>query len=162
MITFGKVDSTRLDLGKRIIKFFQFGAKTASESSPFGLDSNPLKDMVAIHADTSNNGESVIIGYINKNQLSEVGESRLYSVDSNGALKSFIWNKSDGKLWLNGNNHSAVRYAPLNPGLQSQKDLINVELAKIATAISSLGGVYTPSNITINISNSESQDVKLK
>lgn len=162
MITFGKVDSTLLNLGKRIVKFFEYGAKTASESSPFGLDSNPIKDMVAIHANTSNNGESVIIGYINKNQLAEVGESRLYSVDSNGAVKSFIWNKSDGKLWLNGNTHSAVRFSPLNTALQSQKDLINIELGKIATAIGLLGGSYTPSNISINIDNSESQDVKIK
>lgn len=162
MITFGKIDTSTLNVGKRILKFFQFGAKTASESMPFGVDSNPIKDMVAIHAETSNSGESVIIGYINKNQLAEVGESRLYSVDSNGAVKSFIWNKSDGKLWLNGNSHSAVRYAPLNTSLQSEKDLINAELAKISTAIGLLGGVYTVTPISINISNSESSDVKIK
>lgn len=163
MITFGKLDSTSINsLGKRIIKFFEFGAKTASEISPFGIDSNPIKGMNAIHSQSSNNGESVIIGYINTNQLSEAGESRMYSVDENNTLKSFIWNKKDGKLWLNGNGYSSVRFEPLQSALNTQKDLINAELLKIQTAISTLGGAYAKTDITININNSKSEDVKLK
>ncbi len=163
MITFAKLDSTLINnLGKRIIKFFEFGAKTASESSPFGIDSNPIKGMTAVHSQSSNNGESVIIGYINTNQLSESGESRMYSVDENNTLKSFIWNKKDGKLWLNGNGYSSVRFEPLQSALSAQKDLINAELLKIQTAISTLGGAYAKTDITININSSKSEDVKLK
>jgi hypothetical protein len=162
MITFAKLDSSILNLGKRIYKFLQFGAKSASESLPYGLDSSPIKGMTAIYATTSNDAESVIIGYIQKNQLSEVGESRLFSTDENGVLKAFIWNKKNGTIEINGSDFTAVRYAPLNTGLQAQNALINTELTKIALAISTLGGSYAPATITTDISNSESNTVKLK
>ena len=162
MITFSKIDSTILTAGKRIIKFLQFGPKTASESLPYGLDSNPIKGMTAIYAATSNDAESVIIGYIQKNQLCEVGESRLFSTDENGVLKAYIWNKKDGTIEINGNDYTAVRYLPLNTGLQNQNILINIELTKIALAITTLGGSYALASITTDISNSESDSVKLK
>ena len=162
MITFAKLDSTISNSGKRIMKFLQFGAKTASESLPYGLDSNPIKGMTAIYGTTSNDAESVIIGYIQKNQLCEVGESRLFSTDENGDLKAFIWNKNDGTIEINGDTYTSVRFAPLNTGLQNQNTLINTELAKIALAITTLGGTYAPAPITTDISNSESNTVKLK
>lgn len=163
MITFAKLDSTLINnLGKRIIKFFEFGAKTASESMPFGIDSSPIKGMTAIHSQSSNSGESVIIGYINTNQLAESGESRMYSVDQNNVLKAFIWNKKDGKIWLNGNGYSSVRFEPLESALNNQKDLINAELFKIQTAIITLGGTYAKTDVAININSSKSEDVKLK
>lgn len=162
-ITFGKLDSTTINnLGKRIVKFFEFGAKTASECAPFGVDCNPIKGMTAIHSQSSNNGESVIIGYINTNQLADVGESRLFSVDDDGNLKAFIWNKKDGKLWLNGDTHTCVRFLPLQTGLNNQNTLINLELAKIATAIGLLGGSYTVAPVSTNITSAESVDVLLK
>ena len=40
--------------------------------------------MVAIFAETSNNSEAVIIGYINKNQVAGPGEKRIFS------LKDFV------------------------------------------------------------------------
>ena len=99
MITYAKIKSATIELGKRILKIEEFGAKTASESMPFGMDSNPIADMIAIHSTTSNNAESVIIGYINKNQIAGVGESRLYSLDANGVLKAFVYCKNDGYLF---------------------------------------------------------------
>jgi hypothetical protein len=162
MITYAKFKESSITAGKRVIKFLEFGVKTADECTPFGIDSNPIADMVAIHANTSNNSESVIIGYINKNQLAGAGETRLFSVDANSALKSYVWLKNDGKLQLNGNDYTAVRFTPLKTGLTNQDALINAELIKIQTAITSLGGVYVPSNVITNIDNSESQDVKLK
>ena len=86
MLTFSKLKSSSIEQGKRILKVFQFGAKTAKESSPFGFDSSAPENWTAIFGETSNKGESVIIGYINKNQLAEVGSSRIYAVGSSGEV----------------------------------------------------------------------------
>jgi hypothetical protein len=161
MITFSKLAETAIEKGKRIIKVLQFGVKTAEECSPFGVDANPLKDMTAIYADTSNNSESVIIGYINKNQIAGPGETRFYSLDSNGGLKAFIWLKDDGSIELNGSTNSAVRYEPLNNSITQAKVDINAELAKISLAIGGLGGVYTVAPIIIDLTSSKNDKVKI-
>ena len=162
MISLAKFKSFTIEQGKRILKLTQFGAKTAKESYPFGFDSVPLSDWTAIYAETSNKDESVIIGYINRKQIAAMGESRMYSIGGDGEVKAFVWNKSNGDLWLNGSDYTATRYAPLNTALQDEKNLINIELAKISTAISALGGSYIPANIIINISQSESSTIKIK
>lgn len=162
MITFSKYKESAINAGKRVLKILEFGTKTASESMPFGYDGQPTKDITAIYAETSNNSESVIVGYINKNQLANAGEVRLYSLDENNALKSFLWLKNDGTLELNGNTYTAVRFEPLESGINAKDNLINIELGKIATAIGSLGGTYTPETISTNITSAKSEDVKVK
>lgn len=161
MITFSKLDSVILQAGKRVLKVLQFGPKTASESAPFGIDSSPLKGMTAIYGSTSNNGDTVILGYIQKNQLAEVGETRFFSLDANGGLKAFIWLKNDGDIQLNGDDYSSVRFQPLQSGINAKDDLINAELVKIQTALTGVGGVYVPGNISTDISQSESETVKI-
>lgn len=161
MITFSKFFESILDGGKRILKVNQYGPKTADESSPFGIDSNPIKGMTAIYADTSNSSESVVLGVINESQLADNGELRLYSMDSNKVVKSFIWIKKDGTIEFNGNTYSSVRFEPLKTGLNNQNTLINTELSKIASAIGLLGGVYVPSNILTNIDSAKNDTVKL-
>jgi hypothetical protein len=163
MITFSKYFESTIQQGKRILKVLQFGAKTANESMPFGIDSQPIKGMTAIYADTSNNSESVIIGYINTNQLSNAGETRFYSVDENNVLKSFLWLKNDGTLELNGNTYTAVRFEPLQSGINAKDNLINIELGKIAAVLNSLApGSYTVTPISTNITTAKSEDVKIK
>lgn len=162
MLTFSKLDSSTLsNIGKRILKVLQFGAKTASECSPFGIDANPIKGMTAVYGDTSNNGDTVVLGYIQKNQLAQEGETRFFSLDSSGNLKAFIWLKNDGDIQLNGDQFSSVRFQPLKSGIDTKDSLINTELSKIATAIGTLGGTYVPANISTNISQSESETVKI-
>jgi len=162
MATFAKYKERVITSGKRILKVLEFGIKSADECSPFGVDSNPIPGMTAIYMDTSNSSDSVVVGYINENQLSGEGETRLFSVDSNGVLKSYVWLKSDGNLELNGNDYTSVRFEPLKTGLQNQDSQIIVELGKIATAIGLLGGSYVPETITTNIDPSKSETVKLK
>ena len=58
--------------------------------------------------------------------------------------------------------YSGVRYEPLNTGLGNQNTLINAELLKIQAAISTLGGTYVRSNVTIDITTSKSDTVKIK
>lgn len=160
-----KILSSAFDeLQRRIPKFKRFGnsdIQTAFESGPYGVDSNPIKDMVAVYSETGEKGKTVIVGYINKNQLAEVGETRVYSTDAQGVLKSYMWLKNDGTIEFNGNANNLVRYAPLNSELVAQKELINIELAKIALAINAIVPLsYTPTPINIDISTAKVDELK--
>lgn len=160
MISISKINSSLIEKGYRVFKVLQFGAKTADECAPFGEDSNPLKDMTAVFAETSSGGEPVIIGYFNKNQLAEIGEKRMYSLKQDGSVSSFIWLKNDGTIQLNGTNDNAVRFKPLKNALTQTDTSINTELSKIALAISSLGGSYTPGQVQTDISGAKIDDLK--
>lgn len=165
MMILVKILSSALDdLQRRIPKFKRFGnsdVQTSFESGPYGIDSSPIKDMVAVYSETGEKGKTVIVGYINKNQLADVGETRLFSTDAQGVLKSYAWLKNDGTIEFNGNENNLVRYTPLNSGLEAQKELINIELAKIAAAINAIVPLsYTPTPITIDISTSKVDELK--
>jgi len=151
MITFSKFSDSSIELGKRILKVLQFGAKSADECLPFGIDANPLKDMTTIYADTSNDSESIVLGVINESQEADNGELRFYSMDSNKVVKSVVWLKKDGTIEFNGNTYSMVRFEPLKTGLQNYDNLVNIELGKIQSAITSLGGTYSRLNINHDI-----------
>ncbi|OJV51656.1 MAG: hypothetical protein BGO31_00180 [Bacteroidetes bacterium 43-16] len=148
---------------QRIIQVMAMGEQDIREpyeSMPFGIDSAPLDGMVALYSDTSNSEESVIIGYINENQVAKMGEIRLYSLDGNGDQSTFIHLKNNGTIEFMGNTHNLVRYMPLNLGLQELVTKINTELSKIATGISGVGGVYLPTYTSLNISNSKIDELK--
>lgn len=148
---------------KRFIQVMAMGPddiREPYESMPFGIDASPLDGMVALYSDTSNSEESVIIGYINENQVAKMGEIRLYSLDGNGDQSTFIHLKNNGTVEFMGNTHNLVRYTPLNLGLQELVTKINTELSKIATGISGVGGVYLPTYTSLNISNSKIDELK--
>lgn len=139
---------------RRIIKVLRFGlsdVKTALEASPFGIDSSPIPGMIAIYAETNDKGKNTIIGYLNKNQLSETGEMRIFSTDALGILKFYIWLKNDGTCQLGGVVDNAVRFTPLDAATDKFAQDINTELTKIQTAITGLGGAYSRLPISINI-----------
>jgi hypothetical protein len=160
MITLAKVDSTTITDKQREIKVLQFGAKTADECAPFGEDSNPLKDMIAVYAETAEVGEPVIIGYLNENQLAAVGEKRLYSLKPDGSLSFYTWLRNNGTMELGGNAHNLVRYEPLNNALQSLVNKINAELVKIQTGLTAVGGVYAPAPVSVDVSASKINEIK--
>lgn len=160
-----KTISTEIDqIKRRVIKVLSFGrggARTALEASPYGIDSNPIKDMQAIYSITTDNSKPVIIGYINKNQKAEPGEIRHYSTDENGDEKFYTWLKSDGTMEMGGVNDFMVRYIKLNAGLQNQVSEINIELGKIAVAINAIVPLsYIPTAITLDISQSKITEIK--
>jgi len=162
MLTFAKVKSSSIENFKRIVKVFQFGAKTAKECGPFGFDSSAPENWTAIYGETSNKGESVIIGYINKNQLAEVGGSRMYALGSSGEVVGYVYARASGVLELNGSEFSGVRFQNLKIATDQTNTLINSELAKIALAIGTLGGSYIVAPVSTNLASSESITVKLK
>ncbi len=159
-----KVISTELDKAKkRIVKVLRFGkddVQTSIEASPFGFDSNPVKDLIAVYSTTSEKGKTVIVGYLNKDLLAAVGESRMYSTNKSGELQTFIHLKNDGTIELAGSSDNAVRFTPLSSEMQSLAAAINVELALIATGIGAAGGAYTPGTISIDISGAKIDEIK--
>tara|TARA_Y100001951_G_scaffold99134_1_gene100728 strand:+ start:505 stop:996 length:492 start_codon:yes stop_codon:yes gene_type:complete len=162
MITFSTVKGFSFDkLKRRVIKLIQFGAKTADQAAPFGDDSSPLNNMVAIYGKTSENGETVVLGYLNKDQIAQPGEKRIFSLKPDGTLSIDLYLKNDGTMEIGSNADNAVRYSKLNDALKAQDQKINMELAKIATAISSLGGTYPIQNISTDISQSKVEQVKI-
>ena len=162
MITLSKVKDSFIEKAKMIIKVVQFGPKTAKQVTPFGIDSKPMDNYTAIFAETSNAGEAVILGYINKNYITEKGEIRIYSLDVSGAVKAYAHARKDGVLELNGSAFSSVRFQNLKTAIDNQNILINSELAKIQIALAAVGGVYVPGSISINLTNSESETIKIK
>jgi hypothetical protein len=144
-----KVIST--EVGKateRIVKALRFGSKdtqTMDQVAPFGVDANPIKDMVAVYAPTSEKGETVVIGYINKNQVAGPGEHRLFSVDANGEVKFFIWLKSDGTLQIGGDTKNLVRYQELESAFNSLKQSHNELVNAFNTHMHATAGTGPPS-----------------
>ena len=113
---------------RRVVKVLRLGssdAKTAKEILPFGFDSNPLKDMIAIYAETSSKGGNVIIGYLNKNQLAQVGESRMFSTDADGNLKISIWCKADGTAEIGGNTNHLAQFEALQTAFNQLRSDFN-------------------------------------
>lgn len=162
MITLAKVRDTFKENSKLIIKVLQFGAKTAKQAAPFGIDSNPPDNYTAIYSETANAGESVIIGYINKNYITEKGEIRLYSLNDAGSVQAYAHFRKNGILELNGSQYSAVLYENLKIAIDNQNLAMNTELGKIATGIAGIGGVYVPGVIVANLDAAKSLKIKLE
>lgn len=120
-----KVISSVLDsIGRRFVKFTAFGRSDVQEKlqiSPFGIDSNPIKDMVAVYSPTNEKGKAVVVGYINKNQLADVGETRIFSEDSGGNAVMFLHLKNDGTAQFGGNSDFMVRFSELKTGFDDLK-----------------------------------------
>lgn len=133
--------------------------RTAEEAAPYGIDSNPIKDMIAVYSETSAKGDPVIIGYINVNQLADIGENRLYSTDENGVLKTFIWLKNDGQIWFGGNAKNMTRFQELESGFNQLRDDFNSFLTHVH------GGSGTPPTppvapSTADISGAKIEEIK--
>ncbi|KKN55741.1 hypothetical protein LCGC14_0579510 [marine sediment metagenome] len=131
-----KIISTEIDdLTQRVSKFLRFGlndVQTAIQTAPYGMDSNPIKGMIAVYGATSEKGKPVIIGYINKNQLADIGEARIFSTDENGVLKTFIWLKNDGIIEIGGDVDNMVRFSELKTAFNEMQSDVNT----LKTAIS--------------------------
>ncbi|HTH58240.1 MAG TPA: hypothetical protein VL728_19475 [Cyclobacteriaceae bacterium] len=132
MLTLTRIQNSLLQKSFRVLKVLRFGktdVRTADEIMPFGVDSNPIKNMLAIYASTSDNNQNVIIGYINKNQIAREGEFRTYSTDADGAIKFSIYQKNDGTCEIGGNTKNMVRFQELESGFNQLKndhnDLVN-------------------------------------
>lgn len=129
MASFVTVDSSTFDsVKRRIVKFLRFGkgdVRTAVETGPFGVDSSPPKGMVAVYAKTDSMEDTVLVGYLNINQLASPGEHRIYSTDENGVLKSWVWLRGDGTIEMLGTADNLVRFSALETAFNQLKDDFN-------------------------------------
>ena len=160
MITISIIKDFIIQEGYRIFKVMQYGPKTVDECSPFGDDSNPLKDMDAVFCETEVGGEPIIIGYIQKQRLAEPGEKRIYSLDEDGELSNYIWLKKDKIIEIGGSDDNLVAYKNLNQGLQDYNQKVLAELGKVSAAISALGGSYAVGQLEIDIEKSKTDELK--
>ena len=117
MISIVTTISTALNkLGQRVSKVFRMGrddVREAIQSAPHGIDANPVKDMVAVYADGQVKGQQVILGYLNKNCISEVGGIRVYSTNTSGAEQIAIYLRANGTIEVGGDSDFMVRYEPM-------------------------------------------------
>ncbi len=134
--------------------------QTAAVAAPYGIDSNPIKDMVAIYSSTIQQGEPVIIGYINRNSIAEVGGLRMYSTNAGGQEQVYIYLRASGKIELAGNTDNVVRWIPLNAAEQQMVGLVNQNFATLATLLGSLGVTFVPTPVTIDISAAKVEEVQ--
>lgn len=125
------VISNIVENGFRKIKARVLGVRdirTATQIAPFGVDSVPPAGMTGIYANTSTNGKQILIGYYNKSLLAQDGEFRIYSVDEDGSVATFIWLKANGKIQLGGDEDNAVRFSDLKSGFDQLKQDFNDHL----------------------------------
>lgn len=161
MLNLVKIISSRLEQGKRLLKFLRYGksdVQTSTEAMPFGLDSNPPKDMIAIYGQTGQDGQTVIIGYVNRNQLAEVGGYRTYSTDNNGVEKGYTYLRANGDLELLGDTNFAVKFNELKTSfneLQNQWNAFANAYVPGGPATQGLPPTAIPSNANIDTAKNE-------
>ena len=164
MIRLVKVISTEFDKAKRrVVKALGLGkgdVQTPLEASPFGSDSNPPPGLRAIYAKTGTKGDTFIIGYINLDQVAEVGEHRLFSTDEQGNLAFEARMRNDGTFEIGGSVDNLTRHNALNIELQKLVVALQAELALIAIGIAAGGGAYTPGVLSLDISNAKIEELK--
>lgn len=121
-----KVISARLDnLGRLLVKFTGSGREDTQEVvtvSSFGIDSFPIKDLIAIQAKTQVSGESVVVGFILKDRVADVGETRIYSTNENGVVQQYIHLKNDGTAEFGGTGDFLTRYLPTAATIEEIQD----------------------------------------
>lgn len=143
-MNFTKVISTKFDDSKRLlVKFLRMGKSDVQECievSPYGTDSNPIKDMVALYTPTGETGKNAIIGYINKERLTKPGEYRIFSTDENGALQTYVWLHDDGTMEIGGDADNMVRFSELETAFNQLKDDHNA----LAQKWDAFCSAYTP------------------
>lgn len=129
MINLVKIISTEFDNARRrIIKFLRFGkadVQTSPQAAPFGSDANPPSNMRAVYVETGNKGDAVIIGFINTDQLAEVGENRLYSTDKDGNLIFEMRLRNDGTIEIGGSVDNLARFSKLKESFDELKADLN-------------------------------------
>jgi hypothetical protein len=163
-----KVISTTVDkLNRRVVKILKQGksdVQTAFDISSFGIDGNPTKDLIAVYADTNENGKPVIIGYINKNKKAGIGELRFFSTDENGEEKFYVWLKNNGVIEIGGNTNYAVKFNELkvefNKLKASHNDLLTEYKTHTHTGVTVGSGVTGTTVSTQSPNDSDIENAK--
>jgi phage gp45-like len=129
MINISKVISFSFDsLKRQLVKVYRLGkddVQEAIQAAPFGVDSSPINDMQAIFMQTGERGKTVIVGYLNRNHISEKGETRIYSTNESGSVQIFLHLKNNGTAEFGGDTDNLVRFSKLEEGFNQLKSDFN-------------------------------------
>ncbi len=139
-------------IGRLIQKVRRLGKsdiQTAPVVSPYGIDGNPIADMIAVYAETSVKGDQVIIGYINKNSLAEVGGLRLFSTNSAGAEQFYVYLRASNNLELGGDARHLARFEELETAFNELKSAFNAHTHLSTATGTPTGPVIGPSSADI-------------
>lgn len=188
MITVSKVISTNYTEGarNRVVKVLGRGAiingrgdtKEAKESGPFGMDSNPTNGKVALFQKSEVYGKYYIVGYLNTQQKSEVGETRLFCTDADGQFKFNLWLRADGAVLIGDSDtpseytNFATKFNELQAGFEAFKADYNTFItsvfnAHVHTGVTTGAGssAVTPTQgtpTTASIDDAKNETVKFK
>ena len=154
MITITRVQQAISEFIK-VLRFGKNDVQTALQVAPAGIDSKPVKNAIAVHSTTGNNGESVILGYIEKHDNTQEGETRIFATDENGVEVFSVFLKRNGTIEIGGNTDNMVRYSTLNTALQTFANNLN---DKLTTAFGSVP--YTWPGVSIDVSGAKIDEVK--
>jgi hypothetical protein len=146
-----KIISTEIDkVNRRVAKFLRYGrndTQTSLQAAPYGVDANPIKDMIAVYAPTSEKGDTVVIGYINKNQIAEPGEYRIFSTNADGQVQATMHLKVNGvnqftgqSIEFLGNAKTLAKFEELKDGFDQLKEDLNNHIQNWNT----FATAYTP------------------
>jgi hypothetical protein len=144
----------------KVLRYGKSDVQTIEPILPSGIDSKPLKEDLAVHSNTNDRSDPICLGYIWKSDKTQPGELRIFARGTDGSEKLYIYLKNDGTCEFGGNADNLVRFQKLDDELQAFKTKINTELGKIATGITGVGGAYSPTLTTINISAAKISEVK--
>ena len=100
-------------------------AKNPRQISPFGVDSSPYPEIAGVYTSTTIKGQDVILGYQNPNQVSEPGETRLYSSNTDLTASFEIILRTNNTAEIGGAGDNLVRYSPLEALLIEIRDGFN-------------------------------------
>lgn len=171
------IKSSINDIKRRVFQSERYGKDDIVEieqGSEFGIDSNPPKGTPLLMIKTDR--ASYVIGSISGFKESDYGEFRAFSTDSEGKeLKTYIHLLNNGEIHLGGDDYSAVRYEELKSQFDKLRDDFNDLVSKYnshvhaTTATVGTGpvGVISPTTSkgtpsTVDLTNAESKDIKLK
>lgn len=124
MITLTRVKQATQEFIK-VLRFGKYDVQTSDPCLPHGIDSKPVKEDLAVHSETSNNRETVILGYIKKFDNTQEGETRIYATDQNGIEVFDIYLKNNGTCEFGGNLDNMVRYSKLAIAFNQLKSELN-------------------------------------
>lgn len=144
----GKVNGAKItDKIRQIIAIIwgKNDVRNAYDVTPYGIDASPIKGMTAVYANTENNGQPIVVGYINKNQIAKPGECRMFSTNDSGSFQAQVYALQDGNILIGDSETIAaytdffVKWTAFNTTIQAY---LVTQNAAITTAISGLGGAY--------------------
>lgn len=148
MMNLVKVISSVKTAGVQFVKFLRMGKSDVQENkvvAPYGIDSNPIEGMIALYTKTGQDGENVLIGYINTKAIAEPGELRLFSTNASGTGQTYQWFKADGTLEINGDEDNMVRFSELKTGFDKLKSDHN----KLVQNVNAFFQNYLPGSPTV-------------